>query len=215
MKKLKEQLQEAARTRREKEASEQTQEGAGADNQGGRPAPVFVSNVILEVKSEAELCLQSIKADIPLAVEVNTMLLLLLSQADIPPAVQVAYVDIRPGMTEGFIRCQDTHSAATLIRTGLRGLTLSLVEGEAELQYWNKLTTDRQNKLSDGKRKKRRGKLKVLQRAQNPLEESQRQHVIFGEDGTEQVVMDTAQDPDHHRDDFNAYSHRQHTPVWQ
>ncbi|XP_076463079.1 uncharacterized protein LOC143295302 [Babylonia areolata] len=191
MKKLKDQLKEASLKRREQILNKQN---SGQDAVVGHPPPEFVPNVILEVKSEAELCLQTIKADIP-------------------PSVHVAYVDIRPGMTEGHIRCKDAESASKLLKTGVRGLTLSQVEGEAELQYWNKLINDRQARLSDTKRRKRRGKLKILQRAQNPHEESsQGQHIIFTEDDEAEARMKKLQDPKAMQDDFNAYSHR-HPPT--
>jgi len=41
----------------------------------------------------------------------------------------VAYIDVKPGMTVGHIRCKNAESAAKLVRAGIKGCSVSLVEG--------------------------------------------------------------------------------------
>ncbi|XP_070184512.1 la-related protein 7-like [Littorina saxatilis] len=173
MQKLKEQLKAAARTKNQRNKLSTGDSGGGLDTEHlpevsdktnvGHPPPEFVPNAILEVKSDVGMCMQSIKEDVPTCVE-------------------VAYIDVKPGMTVGHIRCKDAVSASTLLGTGIKGCSLALVEGPAEKAYWDKLISEREARLSNSKRPKRRGKNKLLQRAQNPLGEIfMGQHLKFND----------------------------------
>ncbi|WAQ95544.1 LARP7-like protein [Mya arenaria] len=80
-------------------------------------------------------------------------------KASLGEEVQVAYIDIGESQTEGFIRCDE------------------------EKQYWDKLTADREAKLGNKCRNKRRGQQKWMEKAQKAsVENWERKHIVFDDE---------------------------------
>jgi La-related protein 7 len=126
-----------------------------------KPATLdFVADVIVHVTSEQALTRKQLRADLT-------------------KFANVAYVDVKDGATEAFVRCVDAASATAIVNGQLHGCTLKLLTGDAERDYWNKAIADRQNKLtSKSKHPKQRGRDKVLKQVEK-IEAVQRKHIKF------------------------------------
>ncbi|KAH3869873.1 la-related protein 7-like [Dreissena polymorpha] len=124
----------------------------------------FVADVIVKVHSEAPLHRQQLKENLG-------------------GDVKVAYIDIVEDSSDGFIRCKDAESAKAIADKKLEGLTFTLVSGEDEKQYWDKLEADRESKLSKKGRHKKRGHQKWMEKAQKAsIENWERKHVVFDDE---------------------------------
>ncbi|XP_052818947.1 la-related protein 7-like [Mya arenaria] len=124
----------------------------------------FLADVIVKVSSEQPLKRKDLKASLG-------------------EEVQVAYIDIGESQTEGFIRCKDTTSARTVADKQQEGVKFSLITGDEEKQYWDKLTADREAKLGNKCRNKRRGQQKWMEKAQKAsVENWERKHIVFDDE---------------------------------
>ncbi|XP_063217146.1 la-related protein 7 isoform X2 [Bacillus rossius redtenbacheri] len=79
----------------------------------------------------------------------------------------VQYVDVEEGATEAFLRCSTAEGAAQLV-TSKPWEQMAVLEGEEDKQYWNRILEWRQ-KMAHSDRKKKRGKDKLLARAEKVL----------------------------------------------
>ncbi|KAJ8022603.1 La-related protein 7 [Holothuria leucospilota] len=99
---------------------------------------------------------------------------------------QVAYVDLEDGDKAGYIRFKNPDGAEAVVSNSaetLQGISCCLVSGEEEDKYWEKLQADRENKLnSNAKKKKDRGKKRVIARAQRALSSKTSNHMRFDDD---------------------------------
>ena len=72
---------------------------------------------------------------------------------------RVKYVDARIGANEYYVRCAHTEMAKTLSNAKILGQA-TILEGQEELKYWEKIKKDREAKLS-GKVKTKSSSIKV------------------------------------------------------
>ncbi|KAG5322077.1 LARP7 protein, partial [Acromyrmex heyeri] len=70
---------------------------------------------------------------------------------------------------EAYIRCDTAEAAQTFAQQSYEGRHLTILEGDEEKLYWNKIAEDRMEKLSKKKRVKQRGRDKLLKRAEKEL----------------------------------------------
>lgn len=109
---------------------------------------------------------------------------------DLQGVAPVAYVDLQPGDQDGFVRCQTTEGATQIVSKYGDGaesedVKVSLLTGEDEEKYWDKLKMDRINKLnSKQKKKKKRGVDRLLSKAEKVSisNAGKGNHVFFGDD---------------------------------
>lgn len=101
----------------------------------------------------------------------------------------IAYIDLPDGESQGFVRFQSTEGARSILQESGAAevaklqISLSMIAGEEEKAYWDKLRLDRQNKLnSKQKKKKKRGVTKILQRAERGLPSKEKAHIRFDAD---------------------------------
>lgn len=94
----------------------------------------------------------------------------------------VAYVDVMEGDSVAYVRCADAESACKFVSTEKESFcgSLSLLGGEEEKAYWEKINQDRETRRSQKTRQKKRGVEKVIAKAQK-LMEKKNQHLRFDE----------------------------------
>ncbi|XP_072050539.1 la-related protein 7-like isoform X2 [Amphiura filiformis] len=91
---------------------------------------------------------------------------------DLQAVAPVAYVDLQPGEQSGFVRCKSSEGASQILNKygpneTTDNITVVVLTGEDEKQYWEKLKADRNNKLnSKQKKKKKRGVDRLLCKAE-------------------------------------------------
>lgn len=92
----------------------------------------------------------------------------------------VAYVDVMEGDSVAYVRCADAESAQKFVSTEKESFcgSLSLLGGEEEKAYWEKINQDRETRRSQKTRQKKRGVEKVIAKAQK-LMEKKNQHLRF------------------------------------
>ncbi|XP_064643691.1 la-related protein 7-like [Lineus longissimus] len=132
----------------------------------GRPAIEFTPNVIIRVKIDPlrmPMTRQQIKERLN------------------PDAI--AYVDMNDGDQNGHIRCKSDVAAKLVIESKVDGVNVSLLQGNDETSYWEKITADREQKLNS-KRKKKRGAQKVIEKIDRIVaaDASKQKHVFFDDD---------------------------------
>ncbi|EGI67069.1 PREDICTED: uncharacterized protein LOC105144452 [Acromyrmex echinatior] len=81
----------------------------------------------------------------------------------------VKYVDVIVDSCEAYIRCDTAEAAQTFAQQNYEGRHLTILEGDEEKLYWDKIAEDRMEKLSKKKRVKQRGRDKLLKRAEKEL----------------------------------------------
>ncbi|XP_067933098.1 la-related protein 7-like [Watersipora subatra] len=111
----------------------------------------LVPNVIVKIDADTELDRAKIKARIT-------------------DNIDVSYIDVAVGATSGFIRCKTCDDASKLLKqTCGENYKLSLVEGEDEESYWQKLNEQRRDRRMQGAKTKtkrscnKKGTKKVLE----------------------------------------------------
>lgn len=92
----------------------------------------------------------------------------------------VAYVDVVEGECAAYVRCADAESARKFVDTEKESFcgSLSLLSGEEERMYWEKINQDRETRRSLKTRQKKRGVEKVIAKAQRFMEKKN-QHIHF------------------------------------
>ncbi|KYN17915.1 PREDICTED: la-related protein 7 [Trachymyrmex cornetzi] len=81
----------------------------------------------------------------------------------------IKYVDVIADSCEAYIRCDTAEAAQTFAQQSYEGRHLTILEGDEEKLYWDKIAEDRMEKLSKKKRVKQRGRDKLLKRAEKEL----------------------------------------------
>ncbi|KAK6187432.1 hypothetical protein SNE40_005463 [Patella caerulea] len=94
--------------------------------------------------------------------------------------IKIAYLDVTDGNKSGYIRCKDVYSAMMVVNSNIEYYKLDLLSGEDEENYWKKLKSDRENKLNNKQRPKKRGMQKLIDKAQKiNAEVLDKKHVFF------------------------------------
>ncbi|XP_060075316.1 la-related protein 7-like isoform X2 [Ylistrum balloti] len=92
----------------------------------------------------------------------------------------VAYVDLIDGDSSGYIRFKDEESAKKATNARPEVYTFSQIQGEDESMYWSKLQSDREAKLNNKNKSKKRGTQRLVDKAQKINKENvQRKHIVF------------------------------------
>ncbi|XP_018307517.1 la-related protein 7 isoform X2 [Mycetomoellerius zeteki] len=81
----------------------------------------------------------------------------------------IKYVDVIADSCEVYVRCDTAEAAQTFAQQSYEGGHLTILEGDEEKLYWDKIVEDRMEKLSKKKRVKQRGRDKLLKRAEKEL----------------------------------------------
>ncbi|XP_064615511.1 la-related protein 7-like [Liolophura sinensis] len=125
---------------------------------------VFVPDVILDVKSENPLKRTKLRDQLAKYGE-------------------IAYLDVKDGMTCGRIRCTSAESASKIRDAPVEGCIFKLLQGEEETQYWEKLKSDRLSKFNQQNKTKKRGADKLIERAERvQANVIQGKHIIFADE---------------------------------
>jgi RNA recognition motif-containing protein len=89
-------------------------------------------------------------------------------KSDIKAHHVVEYVDVMTGANEVFLRCS-TPAAAEELVSSVPWKLVEILKGEDESQYWNKMLSDRAQKIRNNIRVKQRGRDKILKTAEREL----------------------------------------------
>ncbi|GAB1609330.1 la-related protein 7-like [Argonauta hians] len=103
----------------------------------------FIPNVIVNIKSDAVLNVKELRGKLT-------------------PLGEVAYIDMKEVDTQAFVRCKNEVSAQKICNSKFDTLNVSLLQGEEEKSYWDKLKADRECKINTKQRIKKRGTLKLI-----------------------------------------------------
>ncbi|GAB6018670.1 hypothetical protein CHUAL_000346 [Chamberlinius hualienensis] len=98
---------------------------------------------------------------------------------EIKSLVGVRYVELKEAAACGFIRCDCTEITKSVLESIKEKGGAIILEGEEEKAYWDKIAEDRNTKLSNKQRPKRRGFDKITRRAVNLNMEKLATHVRF------------------------------------
>ncbi|XP_050052828.1 la-related protein 7 [Dermacentor andersoni] len=84
----------------------------------------------------------------------------------------VAYVDVMEGDSVAYVRCADPDGAYQFIENQKESFcgALSLLAGDEEKSYWEKINLDRETRRNQKTRQKKRGVEKVMAKAQKMME---------------------------------------------
>ncbi|XP_063988247.1 la-related protein 7 [Diachasmimorpha longicaudata] len=89
----------------------------------------------------------------------------------------VKYIDVRESSNVAYIRCSDQEGAKNFVEKYAEEKALSVLSGEEEKKYWEKMASDREEKLGKKDRTKQRGRDKLLKKAEKELGK----HIKFDE----------------------------------
>lgn len=89
-------------------------------------------------------------------------------KASVKLCEEVAYIDAKEGDTEVFLRCFSPDGIQKLV-SEQKWDKMTLLEGDEEKKYWEKIFKDRKSKFQNKVRVKVRGKDKLLKRAEQEL----------------------------------------------
>ncbi|XP_062568787.1 la-related protein 7-like [Saccostrea cucullata] len=105
-------------------------------------------------------------------------------KTDLGSEVQVAYVDVREGEKEGYVRFKDATSATKTVEHSWPQYQFVLLTGADEEAYWDKLKSDKMKKYQNKQKKQgKSGQKKLIDRAQKRNKENlDRVHIRFGEE---------------------------------
>lgn len=93
-------------------------------------------------------------------------------KSNIRQLANVAYVDVMEGDSVAYVRCADAEGAHQFIENQKESFcgSLSLLAGDEEKLYWDKINLDRETRRSQKTRQKKRGVEKVMAKAQKMME---------------------------------------------
>lgn len=93
-------------------------------------------------------------------------------KSNIRQLANVAYVDVMEGDSVAYVRCADAKGAQQFIENQKESFcgSLSLLAGDEEKSYWDKISLDRETRRSQKTRQKKRGVEKVMAKAQKMME---------------------------------------------
>lgn len=103
----------------------------------------FIPNVIINVKSDLLLNIKEVKEKLN-------------------PIANIAYIDLKEVDVQAYIRCRDEESARTICDSSFPHYKFTLLQGEEEKMYWEKLRADREAKMNSKHRLKKRGTSKLM-----------------------------------------------------
>ncbi|XP_015116136.1 la-related protein 7 [Diachasma alloeum] len=89
----------------------------------------------------------------------------------------VKYIDVRESSNVAYVRCSDQEGAKNFVEKHTEDRALSILSGEEEKRYWEKMASDREEKLGRKDRTKQRGRDKLLKKAEKELGK----HIKFDE----------------------------------
>nr|XP_033338486.1 la-related protein 7 [Megalopta genalis]XP_033338487.1 la-related protein 7 [Megalopta genalis]XP_033338488.1 la-related protein 7 [Megalopta genalis] len=89
----------------------------------------------------------------------------------------VKYIDINEGSFIAFVRCDTSEAAQSFAQKSNEERHMTILKGEDEQDYWNKISLDREEKLGKKTRLKQRGRTKLLKKAEKELGK----HIKFDE----------------------------------
>ncbi|XP_011499441.1 PREDICTED: la-related protein 7 [Ceratosolen solmsi marchali] len=89
----------------------------------------------------------------------------------------IKYIDIKEGAHEAFIRCDSSEATATLVQKSNETKHFTVLTGDEEKSYWDKIVKDREEKIGNKIRVKQRGRNKLLKKAEKELGK----HIKFDE----------------------------------
>ncbi|XP_076249186.1 la related protein 7 [Calliopsis andreniformis] len=89
----------------------------------------------------------------------------------------VKYIDVDEGSFVAYVRCDTAEAAQTFAQRSDEEKHMTILEGEEEKMYWNKISEDREKKLGNKIRPKQRGRNKLLKKAEKVLGK----HIKFDE----------------------------------
>lgn len=89
----------------------------------------------------------------------------------------VKYIDVEDGSCFAYVRCDTSEAAQAFIQKSDEERNMRILEGEEEKTYWDKISHDREEKLSKKVKIKQRGRNKLLKKAEKELGK----HIKFDE----------------------------------
>ncbi|XP_043249301.1 la-related protein 7 [Colletes gigas] len=89
----------------------------------------------------------------------------------------IKYVDVKEGSFLVYVRFDTSDAAQTFTQKSSEGQHPTILDGEEEKLYWNKITYDREEKLGKKVKTKQRGRTKLLKKAEKELGK----HIKFDE----------------------------------
>ncbi|OAD53835.1 La-related protein 7 [Eufriesea mexicana] len=89
----------------------------------------------------------------------------------------VKYIDVEDGSCLAYVRCDTTEAAQAFTQRSNDERHVTVLEGDEEKMYWNKILHDREEKLSKKVKVKQRGRNKLLKKAEKELGK----HIKFDE----------------------------------
>ncbi|KAK0163699.1 hypothetical protein PV328_002404 [Microctonus aethiopoides] len=89
----------------------------------------------------------------------------------------IQYIDVKEGTNYAYIRCDTAATANNFMKKYGDEKILTILYGEEETAYWNKMEKDREEKLGKKNRVKQRGRDKLLKKAEKELGK----HIKFDE----------------------------------
>ncbi|XP_003705365.2 la related protein 7 [Megachile rotundata] len=89
----------------------------------------------------------------------------------------VKYIDVENDSYVAYVRCDTNEAAQTFAQKSDTERHMSILEGEEEKMYWDKILRDREEKLSKTVKIKQRGRNKLLKKAEKELGK----HIKFDE----------------------------------
>ncbi|KAK3090067.1 hypothetical protein FSP39_008923 [Pinctada imbricata] len=103
---------------------------------------------------------------------------------DLGTEVNVAYIDVKEGARDGYIRFKDADSAKKISESSIKSYLFNLLKGDDERAYWQKLKSDREAKHNTkSSRKKVKGTQKLIDRTEKINKENvSRVHIKFDDD---------------------------------
>ncbi|KAF6041234.1 hypothetical protein EB796_000465 [Bugula neritina] len=138
---------------KQKLKEQRAKEEADSKESANKPIDMLelIPNVIVEITSDKELVLENVKKSLP-------------------HGIGISYVDVKVGSSSGYIRCKSCEDAEQLLRESLSGsdYKLSLLQGEQEKAYWDRLNQQRIDRRNGNIKKSKRntnkkGSQKILE----------------------------------------------------
>ncbi|EZA52284.1 La-related protein [Ooceraea biroi] len=81
----------------------------------------------------------------------------------------VKYIDVTDGSCEAYVRCDTAEAAQSFAQKSYEGRRSTILKGDEEKLYWDKIARDREEKLNTKQRVKQRGRVKLLKKAEKEL----------------------------------------------
>ncbi|XP_076162591.1 la related protein 7 [Ptiloglossa arizonensis] len=89
----------------------------------------------------------------------------------------IKYIDVKEGASLAYVRFDTTDAAQMFAQKSNKEKQMTILDGEEEKMYWNKILSDREEKLGKKVKPKQRGRNKLLKKAEKELGK----HIKFDE----------------------------------